>query len=143
MDSTVAASGQNLIDLTTEITAVEKKGLTVVRQIVDLTVSALTAGTGGRFFSAMMVMESDAFAAGAAPDLEVQGEDPGFLWRRVDTVFTDVLNVRANSTLIRLDNRGMRKLPGEDVVLVLVLRQLASGISMNVDGLIRTLWMRP
>jgi len=114
-----------------------KKGGTIVRILIDLTVAATAIGTGGTLGLGIYMVSDDALAATAFADVDAESEQAGWMWRTFTQYYTAVLNDRASSTRLVYDIKSGRKFPGEDWECVLVLDNNVSGQVANVDGIIR------
>ncbi len=113
-----------------------------MRIIVDFYAVLVTAGTGGVLFPGLFVGENDAIAAGAFPEAQTQGDNPGWLWRSAQNVHTDSPNDRSQATRFMIDLRAKRTLRGTDMSLVFLAELPVSSASVNLDGIIRTLWLK-
>ena len=90
------------------------------------------------------VAEVDAIAAAAAADPETDTDMPGWVWRVSGIgVFTSVANDSSQRTYWKYDLKARRRLPGESFRLMLVLSNANLATVVNVDGIVRTLWLRP
>ena len=121
----------------------DKKGMTLVRMILELNLSAAGTGTGALLHAGIFLLHGDAKTAGVYADPEDQAEQAGYLWRWTGTCFTSAVNDRSQQTQIKADLKSRRKYPSEDHELVLYMKATSSSITVNVDGLIRTLWLLP
>ena len=120
-----------------------RKGATLVRTIVDLMAGLSVAGTGGMLAMGIVITNDDALAAAALPNPEDDADQPGWLWRVRKSVFTNITTDRATLTPFFVDLRAKRKMSGEDLTPVLIVRNIGSAQSYNINGLIRSLWMKP
>ena len=110
--------------------------------LIDLELNLSVAGTGGFVNMGICMIDEDAAAAGALPDANSDNEQPGWMWRTTQTVFTAVVNDRASATLVKADIRAMRKFAGDNVQLRWIANNSASGNPINVNGIIRVLLMK-
>ena len=140
--SLAAAGDQESVDLTSAIPNTDRKGMTVVRILIDLSANLTIAGTGANVGMGITLVESDAAAVVQFPDPSVEGDQPGWLWRVQRPVFTASPNDPSQSTRFVHDIKARRRLPGEDYLLMLVVDSSAGNAIINVDGIIRTLWLR-
>jgi len=144
VDLTLAAAAQNLFNLTSGIPDDQKKGRTIVRLLIDLKANLATAGTGGLLSMGIYLIEQDAFSAAAAADPDGDTVQPGWMWRWHGSVFSSVTNDAAQRTSLVFDIRARRKLMGEEIDLIMVTNWSAGASGpVNIDGLVRTLWMIP
>ena len=139
IDYTAAASTQTAIDLGTLIAADEKKGMTVVRMLMDLSYRMSAVGTAIILDEGIAMVHNDAFVAGALPDPNDTDEQAGWLWRKRTRVQSEAITVSRQGTV--LDLRSKRKFPSEDHVL-LYISNTDSGGGINVDGMIRGLYLK-
>ena len=130
-------------NLDSNISQGDKKGMTLVRMILELNLSAAGTGTGALLHAGIFLLHGDAKTAGVYADPEDQAEQAGYLWRWTGTCFTSAVNDRSQQTQIKADLKSRRKYPSEDHELVLYMKATSSSITVNVDGLIRTLWLLP
>ena len=142
INQTIANGGTFNDGLDGAIDADEKKGLTLTRTIVEVHAMPVATGAGGNLHLAVFLCEQDAFAAGAVPDVEDENEEPGWVWRSMQPVFTSVVNDRAQITRFHADLSSQRKYPGEDYSLIMVGSSPSSTSTFNVDGLVRMLFKR-
>ena len=143
VDSTLTVGTQTAIHLSSAILDDEKKGATVVRVIIDLEAVALTVGVGSVIALGLLMLDAEARAAGVGPDPQDDNDQPGWMWRTRKLVFLSALNDRSQTTKIFMDVRSMRKFPGPDVDLAMVWAVVSGGSSqVNLDGLIRVLWLK-
>ena len=116
--------------------------MTVVRTIISLTLAASASGAAGTLSGGIVKVDGDAFAAAAMPDPDQAQDQPGWLWRFHEGVFSSGANARADAVLLKEDLKGRRKLISESDILALTMNKDATVATVNVDGLIRTLWLR-
>ena len=119
-----------------------KKGATLVRTIVDIGANLTVAGPGGVLSLGLLYSTDDTIAALAFPEVDVEGEQPGWLWRSSKSVFTQTANVKSNETRFAFDLRMSRKFPGSGTDLVFLANMSATSEAVNIDGLVRCLFMR-
>ena len=143
LNSTLSASTQVGIDLTTEMDPEQRHGSTIVRTILDLTLQPATTGINLRCYLGLVLVELDAFAANALPDPSVNDDQPGWLYKVIRNVRTGSLDTVPNNGQIQLDLRSKRKFPGEDVLYTLVLERDSATGSVLFTGQIRTLILLP
>ncbi len=122
----------------------EKKGLTLVRTIIEMSYIAVTAGTGSSVHAGIYLVEDDALSAGAFAEPGDSGDDAGWVWRLMNKpVYTSVSNDSSQQTLIKADIRAMRKYPGEDYSMAMIIEVPAGGNStINTNGMVRMLFKR-
>ena len=142
INSALVQGSQSVVNLTANLQDDEKKGMTLVRTIVDLELAAQATGTGGKLSMGIVMVSDDSLAAGAVPDPEDNIDKPGWLWKSLRSFFTSTINDHAQATVVQHDLRGMRKFPASGADLVLIMTNFAGTVTVNVDGLIRMLWMK-
>ncbi len=121
----------------------EIKGLTAIRVIIRLSVRSGLVATSGNFSGGIYIVENDALSAGAFADPADSVDDAGWLWRLSrQTYANDSINDYSQFLQIREDLRAMRKYPGEDYTLIMVIQNRDADAIMNVDGIVRTLFKR-
>ena len=81
IDFTLAGNGTILKNLDSNIVQSVKKGLTVVRILMDLMIMPQGTGTGGTLSAGIAMMHGDAKSAGANADPAEEDEAAGYLWR--------------------------------------------------------------
>jgi len=84
----LSASGISNIDLSILIANDERKGMTVVRTLVDFDVIPSAAGAAGNLSGGIVLVDGDAFAAAAMPDPDEAQDQPGWLWRFHKGIFS-------------------------------------------------------
>ena len=121
----------------------EVKGATLVRSIIDITMGAVSAGTGTPCAIAMYMIDNEALAAGALADLFQDDDDPGYIWKiNQIPVFTNDTNSGQAAVRYQRDIRAMRKFPGEDYSIVMVFETSGGASNVNFDGFVRMLFKR-
>ena len=130
--------GQNL---TAGIAVDELKGMTVIRTIGRLILQPGTLNVRPVLSMGTLMMNDDAFSAGAFPDPADADEEPGWLWRESRVVQIATLDTSPNQVL-QWDSRASRKFRGEDDNLVLVVEQSAVAVTCTWDGLVRVLVLK-
>ena len=136
-------SGQQVSSvLTTNMGDDEKYGATIIRTIVPLSVNMTVASSGGIVSLGIVMVNQDAQAAQAMPDPEADLDQPGWMWRTRRVVSSSLVNDQSQALFIFADLKVSRKFAGEEVDSVLIMGY--SGVdSINIDGLVRTLVLRP
>ena len=142
IDLTIASGGQTTDTLSGNIPDDDKKGLTVVRFLINMTAVLITAGTGGHLYLGIAQITADALAAVALPDADVATEKVGWLWRASRVVATDSVNDSTQFARFEVDLRSKRRLRGEDMDLVLIANLPSSSASINIDGWVRMLALK-
>ena len=142
INRTIAASAQTIDILDADVIDDLRKGLTLVRLIVKLTLMAITAGTGTALSLGFYVAEDDAVSAAAVADPEDGGENPGWIHRAIQIpVFTSTVNDYSQARHIDIDTTAKRRYM-DDTNLIMVITLNAGASSINVDGHVRQLLMR-
>ena len=143
IDKTVTGGNSTDDTLVLGIPEDEIKGMTLTRLLMDLTIVAVTAGTGSIYAGGIFMAEGDAFAAAALPDPQEVGDDAGWVWRVAGIpVFNNDPNDRAQALRYVLDLRAQRKFIGEDYVLVIRNHNEGGASALNMNGFIRCLFKR-
>ncbi len=143
IDKSLAPGNDTQDSLVGGIPEDEIKGMTLTRLLMNLTLTATTAGTGSRYAAGIYLAEEDAFAAGAVADPEQEGDDPGWVWRVFQIpIFSSDPNDYAQTRHFILDLRAQRKFPGEDTALILTQTNEGGVSTINSDGIIRCLYKR-
>ena len=148
MDDSLTNGAQLIFDLMPSLDIDERTNITVVRQIIDLTLTPEpTSGVVGtmRADFGIGLVSVDAQVAGAVPEPSVQTDRPsqGWLWRWRGVVLDDTTQVPIN-TRVMADLRAKRRVSSG--VLVMIADGTAiSGTAfvVNVTGIIRTLFLLP
>ena len=149
---TVGAGAQVEIDLSTEFTANETAGLTVVRMIMCYTLRPSNPGavSGNQHLDIGVGMfEAEAFAAGVLPDVDAEADYPrgGWLYRCRHNV-QDELDATGVVTYYEhnKDIRSQRKLGGPDTALGIIFDSSTgegTTFSIQVVGIVRSLFLLP
>ena len=141
INETTGTAEQDSQSLTSGIADDEKKGMTLVRTIIDLTCLLSAAGTGGVISMGLYLIQADALAALALPDVDISSEK-GWIWRTTRVISsTNVNDISMNSRFI-YDLKGNRKLPSEDHDIIFVMDAGTLSADVNTDGLIRLLFKK-
>ena len=136
------AGGQGFRNLTANMQDDEKKGMTLVRTIVDLDLHATSVSSGGRLALGIVIAEDDAIAAGSFPEAQDNIGKPGWVWKALKTFGTSDINDRSQRTIIHEDLKSRRKFQASGYDLVLIVNNFEGVTAVNIDGLIRTLWLK-
>jgi len=148
---TVAAGGQGTEDLTGVLSVADRRGLTLVRLIYNLTFLPLDHVDTDSVFELFMgigLIEPDAAVAGAFPDADIEGDAPNRGWVVRDHGITrSPAGVSGNLILGRLkgDIRAMRIIH-QNAQLFIIMDSVAvagAGQSLRVHGLVRCLFKVP
>ena len=142
LNFSVGTGGQATQTLLPGIPDDEFKGMTVVRNIIEISAHLSVAGTGGVLFLGIIMMSLEAISAGIFPDADDEQDQPGWLWRTGKSVFTSDSTDHAQGTFFSYDIRSKRKFPSEDHRLVLIADMQSGGNNVNIDGAIRTLVLK-
>jgi len=137
-------------DILSQIAQTDKVGLTLIRTLLHLFIQPTSMfGTVGlqALDFAIGVFEEDAFAAGALPDLNVEGERPprGWAWKERCLVPGHTTAGAVDSTVhIERDLKSRRRIDDGDLLLI-VNNNSAQGSAFNVtvEGEIRCLLTLP
>ena len=144
VDTTLGNGSQIPISLDGGVPEDEIKGLTAIRMIVRLAVKAVTIGTSGKVSFGVYLIENDALSASVLAEPQDSVDDAGWMWRLAHQDWGAASSVFDASQWFRVheDLHAMRKYPGEDYTLVLVVGNHDATGSINVDGMVRTLYKR-
>ncbi len=72
--------GQDTINLSAAVLQDERKGMTLVRTILELDFLAITAGTGSLVSAGICMWPIEASSAGAFPDADQADYNPAWVW---------------------------------------------------------------
>ncbi len=144
VDTTLVNNGVVNIALDGGVPEDELKGLTAVRVIIRLSVQAAVASTSGLVSMGIYVVEGDALSAGALAEPQDSVDDAGWMFRLARQIWSSGADSQDASQFMRIreDIRSMRKYPGEDYQLTLTVVNHEAAGSMNMDGIVRTLFKR-
>ena len=140
----------DLIDLLPNLDREEKRGITVVRMLIDLWMAPVLLGivTGSmRLDVGIGVASSDAFGAGLtalpSPGLSASRPARGWIFRAQPAIISEALNATSHAR-VHEDIRAKRKIDDGDLFMV-VEAILAAGVAFDVKttGLIRVLYLLP
>jgi len=150
VDSQVASSSQEAVDLTTDFTNEETRlaQLTLMRTILrfDIAYTVHDSGEGSQRVGIGIGIESqEAFAAGVHPDPLAGGDFPvrGWVYRGVWRVFGFAADQPAISVRpVDFDIRGRRKLEN-GLSFIIMENQAVEGTAsaVTVQGIVRQLWL--
>ncbi len=135
-DQTLPVSTNTVIVLSNGIVDDEKKGMTLIRTLVDLKFTPTTADTATRLSVGFFFIEADALAAPALPDPATADEQPGWFYRWAHVCNIDSTSVSRDRAVA--DIKAMRKFRAEDYDIVMVA-ETGAGAPIAVSGLIRLL----
>ena len=142
IDFTTASGSSDEQDMLVTVDSDIRKGMTLVRTILDLAFIAISAGTGSVVGAGIYLATLEAFAAGALAEPEDPTDEMAWVWRHPRiSVFTSAQNDSSQVVHIREDLKGRRRVPDADYSMV--WRHNVNGTtSVNIDGLVRQLWLR-
>ena len=135
------ALNQDAFSIITQLTDEHRKGATLQRLIISLTLFAVQVGVGQVLTMGIGQVTDDALAAGSVPDPAQQADDAAWSWKGVFPVSTDSVNDFSQARKIDVDLHGRARLRARDNDFILVTDSGASTIDTNVDGIIRSLWL--
>ena len=148
IDQDVASSGQNNQQLMNNLVQDERRGLTVVRWIGELSLNSLTvAGAYGvmKLALGITMLDADAAAAGAFPDPNQALDKPPRGW-----VYRTQCGVSQNGvgtpiiTRCTFDIRAMRRFEGSVAYLIIDNNSsVGTSFTTQVHGYIRCLTLLP
>ena len=139
VDQTVSNGGQVAVDMIPGLSEDDRVGCTITRLIGVVffhTQLTLTSETVQVIDLGIGVMSADAFAAGAMPDPDQEGDQPsrGWLYRSREVVWYEAGQNRMLPGVFRFDVRAQRKLDRGTLVMVVD--------SNNTEGSVATVLMR-
>ncbi len=140
----------DLVDLLPNLDREEKRGITVVRQIIELALTpVVTSGVVGTMLMdiGIGVASSDAFGAGSSalpnPGLGSSRPARGWLFRTQVAIIDDADNI-APPTRVHEDVRTKRKVDDGDLFMQIeALLRTGTAFDVKTTGLIRTLYLLP
>ena len=143
VNESTASGTQDTTLLTGGITDIVKKGMTLVRTIIDMTSVLSIAGTGGLMHYGIAMVSDEAVASGAFPDADSASDEPGWIWRVMGRVIasTNLNDISMNSRLV-YDIKSRRMFKTQDWDLYLIIDAGTLSDIVNTDGMIRTLWQK-
>jgi len=141
--------GIDMEDLMETPSQFDKFGLTLIRTLVDLTIQpeSLFGAVGVQALDfGIALLEQDAFAANAVPDLNFEDDSPGRGWVvRKRTMLQDHTTAGAVPTQrhILLDLKSKRKIGDMELVtMILSNSALGTPFTVNTQGLVRCLFLK-
>ena len=142
VNETTASNTADNQDMMSAITVDERKGMTLVRMIIDFTSLLSVAGSGGVMSYGICPVSSEAASAAAFPDVDSDDDMPRWLWRtRRVIAATNVNDISMNNRFV-YDIKSRWRVPSEDWTLQMIIDAGALTSDVNSDGLIRTLWLK-
>ena len=141
VNETIESTDQELIDVGALVLNDEKKGMTIVRALVDLTLVLVAAGTGGNLAMGLLMVGTEALAALAVPDAD-QAADKGWMWRTQQVVSSSLANDRSQHVRIVQDLKSRRRFRSDDDEVILVFNAGTLSGAINIDGTIRLLALK-
>ena len=135
------AIGQNLQTIDGNRNVDNADGLTVVRTIVDLQWGSDTSGGRGRIGFGVTLMNADASAAGAAPEVDAGPEEADWILLVPELMYMWSTGApeRGRATY---DVKSKRKYDQGDI-LVLVIQSYDATNEIDVSGYVRSLILLP
>jgi len=143
VNETITTGSQQVADLTGLVEDQERKGMTLVRIIAKLTYLMIAAGTGGKIHNAILFLAQDAVNSLVFPDVDDVGEQVGWLWRNQTIHALSAANKHDEAVVETYDLHPRRTLLGNDMAIVLLWDAESLTASVNVDGLLRMLFLLP
>ena len=150
INQSVATGGQVSSDLTGALTQFQKQGLTLVRTIVHLTARVQTLGgvVGSQQLGmGIAIIDEDANAAGALPEVLSQGDHPvkGWIWRDIQQLndHTTAGSVESKQIVdVHVELKSRRRLDDTDHLIIFENQDLLGGtFTIDIDGLVRSLYL--
>jgi len=142
-DLVLASATQSFVDILQSAVIPERTGMTLVRTLIRMEYRLSIAGSGGFFDVALSIMDLDALSAGAGPDPADSAEQPGWTWREHVAISSSLVNDNSQAVILTADVKSRRRFRGENFTYVLNHDMGVLSSSINADGMIRSLWMKP
>ena len=142
IDETITTSSQNVVVLSTDIADAQRKGMSIVRWIVDLTAIVVSASTGGIIHMGMYMASDEEIAAGAVADPGAVDDKPGWVFKMSRPVYASGFLDYSMGTPFQIDTKVRRRFLTEDYNPILVIDSGVLATSVNINGLIRLLAMK-
>ena len=142
LDLQLASNTNTGTSLTVNIEDDEKKGLTIVRLIINLSYRTTTVGVGQRIAVGVCLLNDDAVAAAAIPDPETDDEKAGWMFRDGLHVINNAAADGASMGHIKVDIRSARKFPDEDFDMFIIQETGPAATNVQVNGIIRLLALK-
>jgi len=150
VDTTVSNNGQTQLSLTGDLEANEKRGLTLARTIIHLfgLPAAIGIADGVQTMDlGIGVIEPDAAVAGALPDVDDAGDQPGRGWVWRDRIIMVDETPAENFYIpieLKYDIRSMRVLYHNTLLLIIDSSpQQGVAFTMDLTGIIRCMFLQP
>ncbi len=136
---TLAANGQLSIDLLGPLAVDQRKGATITRVILDLSLFPTVVTTLHEVFWGLLVMDEEAASAGGFPDADIQSDRQHWLQR--GHLISKVLSTSDGKQGDRqmMDIRSQRKLTSEEDTFRIIFDHGATGTSSDIVMFARTL----
>ena len=118
----------------------EKKGMTLLRTLADLTFEVETVAAAQTVAFGMLLVTDEAVASVAVPGPQDVNDQPGWLFRHNFVLRTSVIGDGGAIRTFTRDLRGKRKYLGADQVWVIAFETGGTGgATVRVGGVIRQL----
>ena len=138
INSILGSNGHISIDLSASIVKDERKGMKVVRTILDCEANLSLAGTGGLISMGMYMWPIEAITTLADPADDSQ-EVP-WLWKVINRpVFTSAPTDLTQLQPFRVDTRVQRRFPTQEYDFRLDFQSGALSDNVNINGMCRVL----
>ncbi len=114
----------------------------MIRILLNILVRPAALGDLAPIEWGITLVDEDAFAAAALPDVNEEQEQPGWLLRDASLVITSNLSDRSQMMTINNDLKAQRKFAGNSARLVFLFSNGGSS-SVVLNGIIRMLVKKP
>ena len=142
LELTLAGNSISVLDLTANLAVQEQKGTTIVRTILDLTLSSNAADVSNLIDMGIVLADAGAVLAGHLAQPEVQNDQPSWVWRaRKHVRVANVSNSNQYAT-VSMDTKSKRKFVGNERDYLFVANNTGTE-AVTVRGLIRVLIQKP
>ena len=139
----MAIGGQISLDLTAGVAQDEKKGMSVVRLIADLTATLITAGTGGLVSMGVCLISGEAATAASLPEPTDVDQEASWMWKVMNRlVASSSVNDRATWTPFFIDTHVRRRIRFEEQQLRWIAGQVGGTDNITINGHIRVLMQK-
>ena len=152
INQSVVTGGQVSTDLTGALTQFQKQGLTLVRTIVHFTARVQTLGLvigSQQLGMGIAIVDEDANAAGALPEVLTQGDFPvkGWIWRDIQQLndHTSAGSTESKQIIdVEAELKSRRRIDDTDLLIIFENQDLLGGtFTIDIDGLVRSLFLLP
>ena len=139
LNQTLAPASKISLDLSSQIATDEKKGMTVVRVIVDLVGVLSVSGTGGLVSMGLAMISLD--NAGSLPEPNDPDQEIDWAWKTMNrTVANDSVNDQSQWTIFRYDSTVGRRFRFKEAQFRWIAEEHGGSLdNITINGQIRLL----